>query len=91
MFSQDGLTLLLFALIESKKQTAQFLVKKRANILAVDTMDRYGCFFIFQKSWWYSRMVTNAQVTRIKLIGRRLTHTYWDIVKHLNINHLLGR
>ena len=45
--SQDDLTPLLLGISERKQQIVEFLVRKGANIHAVDKMKRYSCSFSF--------------------------------------------
>jgi len=45
---QDDLTPLLLAICERRGQMVEFLVKKKANIHAVDKMKRYRCSFSFK-------------------------------------------
>jgi len=47
---QDDLTPLLLAICEKRGQMVEFLVKKKANIHAVDKMKRYRCSFSFQNA-----------------------------------------
>jgi len=42
---QDDLTLLLLVIRERRGQMVEFLVKKEANIHAVDKMKKYRCSF----------------------------------------------
>ena len=46
---QDDLTPLLLGISERKQQMVEFLVKKEADIHAVDKMKRYSCSFSFYK------------------------------------------
>ena len=45
---QDDLTPLLLVICERRGQMVEFLVKKEANIHAVDKMKRYCCSFSFE-------------------------------------------